>query len=358
MLNYLRPFIAFRTIAGREDEKHQCLDWILETFLSKNDKRLTMKRGKVQRAPWLYLQHLNPRLLWFAHVDVIPAKEEQFELRKEGDKIVGRGAKDMKGASLPFLIAYREMVEEGTIPPVSILLTSDEETAGPSIPTLLKEDLLKAPVAFTPDTGSNPDIVIEHKGVLWANLKAEGKGCHGALPWEGENPIPLLAEALRSIAKAFPCGSQDDWKLTVTPTRLSGSDAHNKVPDEAVCGLDIRYPPEDFSSPEEVLEEVRTTLPKGCTLELVLTTPPLQTDGNHPMVQRMKMISEEVLGKPVKLGREHGASDARYFSAAGIPSFLNGPVGGGIHGKDEWVSMKSLLQHYEINRRLLHELTS
>jgi succinyl-diaminopimelate desuccinylase len=320
--------------------------------------------GEIGGCPYLLLHHKSPKLLFFAHIDVVPGSADQFSLKRVRDKLFARGSKDMKGATLPFLLAYREACNGGKQPPVSILLTSDEETAGPTIPTLLKEGKLNVPCAFTPDTGSNPNIVVECKGVVWANLIAQGRGSHAALPWEGENPIPLLSEAIRLLAQAFPQGSADEWQVTVTPTKLKGSDAHNKVPGEAHCSLDIRYPSaatssarhENCSSPEEALKRVQDHLPRGCRLELVLSTPPLKTDPTHPMVQLVKRIGEEVTGKEVPIGREHGATDARYFSTAGIPAFLYGPEGGGIHSSLEWVSLSSLQKQYEISTRLLRAL--
>jgi len=350
----LTEFIAFRSVAGDEAAKRECLNWIQGAFLG--NARSTLRHGEVGGASYLFLAHPKPQLLWFAHIDVVPGTDEQFTLRIEGDRAFGRGVKDMKGAALPFLLAYREALKEGREPPISILLTSDEEIAGRSIPTLLEEGILSAPVAFTPDTG--PTIVVEHKGVVWAELVARGRGTHGAHPWDGENPIPLLAEAIKRLAAAFPAGSKHEWKMTVSPTELQGSSARNVVPSEARCSLDIRYPPQICQDPSEALALVSRELPSGCTLSLILTADPLRTDPKHPMVQLLKTIAEEVLGEPVPIGREHGASDARFFGAHGIPAFLYGPIGGGIHSSEEWVSLSSLAQHLEINRRLLSSLSS
>ena len=239
---------------------------------------------------------------------------------------------------------------------MSILLTSDEETAGQTIPTLLKERIINTPVAFTPDTGSNPHIVIEHKGALWAKLEVLGKGTHGAMPWEGKNPIPVLAEAIQKLAKAFPEGGEGDWHMTVTATELKGSEAKNQIPEIASCTLDIRFPPEVHTTSEEALARIRQELPAGCTVTPFIATPPLKTDPAHPMVQLVKKIAEEITGKEVPTGREHGATDARYFSQAGIPAFLYGPTGGGLHAPDEWVSLASLLEQYEVNTQLLKSL--
>lgn len=355
LIDHLSAFVAFRSIAGQEDEKYACLKWIEESFLQ--EKAKDIMSGNVRGAPYLLLNHPDPQLLWFAHIDVVPGDDTQYQLSKSDDKIFARGAKDMKGAALPFLLAFRDSIMNKKNPRVSILLTSDEENSGHSIAHLLEKRMFgNIPVAFTPDTGSSPSIVTAHKGAVWATLVCEGQGTHGASPWEGKNPLFLLSDALMSIRRAFPHRDSSAWELTVSPTQLFGSDAKNKVPDEARCTLDIRFPPDIFPMHDDALDAVAKILPAGCHLEEVDHAASLKTDPAHPMVQRIKRIAEDVTKHPIEIGREHGASDARSFGEAGIPSFLYGPVGGGLHGSNEWVSLSSLVDHYEISKRLLEEL--
>lgn len=349
MQNLLNAFISFKSVAESEIQKQECLDWIMSTFL--RDKLSDLKRGVFESSPWIYLPHPQSKLLIFAHVDVVPAKEEQFYLKVEGDKAIGRGTSDMKGNILPFLIAIQEAWDEGGDPPISILITTDEEVAGKTIPYLLGEGIIKDPAAFTPDS-NDEGIVVEHKGVVWAKLTALGKGGHGAYPWNTQNPNFLLAKALTALEDAFPRGGNDDWQMTVTPTMLEGSKAQNQVATIATAGIDIRYPGSQYSSVEQVLTKVRSVLPENCTLEEGISASPLHTDKQNPMVMLYKSIAEDVIGKPIPFKREHGGTDARYFSEKGIAAFLYGPTGAGLHSDDEWVSLSSLERHYEIYRRL------
>jgi succinyl-diaminopimelate desuccinylase len=52
-------------------------------------------------------------------------------------------------------------------------------------------------------------------------------------------------------------------------------------------------------------------------------------------------VSRSVEGDALSIGRD-GASDAISFLEAGIPAVEFGPVGGGHHGPEEWVSIASL----------------
>jgi succinyl-diaminopimelate desuccinylase len=51
-----------------------------------------------------------------------------------------------------------------------------------------------------------------------------------------------------------------------------------------------------------------------------------------------------VEGEALSIGRD-GASDAISFLEAGIPAVEFGPVGGGHHGPEEWVSISSLTRY-------------
>ena len=160
LLQHLASFVGFHSVSDRTEEKERALQWAEETFLSTS--HAAVHRGAVSGAPYVYLEHPHPDFLWFAHVDVVPGAPEQFTMRIEGERAYGRGTKDMKGGAIPFLLAYKHLTEEGIQSRTSILLTSDEETAGPTIPHLLDRGVLHTPVAFTPDTGSNPGIITEH----------------------------------------------------------------------------------------------------------------------------------------------------------------------------------------------------
>ena len=46
-------------------------------------------------------------------------------------------------------------------------------------------------------------------------------------------------------------------------------------------------------------------------------------------------------------------ADSALAGAMGIPSILFGPIGHGAHAIDEWVSLKSLLNVYEILTKLI-----
>ena len=349
ILHSLETLIRFRTTTAYPKQKQDCIQWIESAFLTESGyQKFT---GCVEECPYLLLLHPDARFLWFAHIDVVPAEDAQFCLTREGDTLRGRGVKDMKGAALPFFLAYKDACDEGPPPPVSILLSSDEEIGGATIPTLTAQGL-KAPIAFTPDTGSAHGIVTEHKGALWIDLACRGTSGHGAMPSMSRNALQCLADTLQRLKDAFPTGSLSDWQMTVTPTMLKAGDAENRVPELATATLDVRYPSNQCNGTDSVVAALTPFLGEGCSLHIRKHALPLHTDSAHPFIQTFVSVVKEVEGSTPPFIREHGATDARHFCAAGIPAFLYGPRGGDLHGQSEWVSLASLLQQYAIYRKI------
>ena len=357
-LAQLAKFIAFETTADKPEKKWECLMWVRDRWLNAPGGEFV--DGAIEDCPYLYLRRNDAKLLWFAHIDVVPGVPEQFSLSISGDRAFGRGVKDMKGGALAFLIAYHDACSNGEVPPINVLLTSDEEIAGPTISRLAEDGVIAGPVALTPDSGSKDQIVVEQKGMVWARLLASGRGGHGASPWAADNPNRKLVDAIVGLSKAFPVGADDDWRVTVEVTKFLGTTDDDRIDSQIVgdagCCLDIRFPPAVAMG--DLLAQIRRLLPEDCHLRIMKKAGPVQTSLNAPLVRRLSQFALEVTGTEVPIGREHGTSDARFLAEHGIPSVIFGPVGGGLHASNEWISISSLHHHIEINRRLIADFRS
>src|SRR3954451_15257704 len=69
----------------------------------------------------------GPTVLLHAHLDVVPGREEQFRPVVEGDRLIGRGAYDMKGGLAAMLCAMQDLAELANTR-VQLLIVSDEES--------------------------------------------------------------------------------------------------------------------------------------------------------------------------------------------------------------------------------------
>src|ERR1700704_3806146 len=56
-----------------------------------------------------------PCIVWHGHLDVVPGRAEQFQPRIEGDRLIGRGAYDMKGGLAAMMCAARELAAQSEV---------------------------------------------------------------------------------------------------------------------------------------------------------------------------------------------------------------------------------------------------
>src|SRR6059058_5150537 len=68
----------------------------------------------------------GPTVILHGHLDVVPAREGQFEPRVEGDRLIGRGAYDMKGALAALLCATVDATAQDRVR-VLLVVVPDEE---------------------------------------------------------------------------------------------------------------------------------------------------------------------------------------------------------------------------------------
>src|SRR3954454_2617460 len=69
----------------------------------------------------------SPTVVLHGHIDVVPAHEDQFEPRVEGDRLIGRGAYDMKGALASMMLATRDAMDQDEVR-VLFVCVPDEES--------------------------------------------------------------------------------------------------------------------------------------------------------------------------------------------------------------------------------------
>jgi succinyl-diaminopimelate desuccinylase len=286
-------------------------------------------------------QH-GPCVILHGHLDVVPAHPGQFVPRVEGDRLVGRGAYDMKGGLAAMMCALLDSAAQRRVR-VRFVCVPDEESEDVdrrSTDTLVAEGL-RADFAITGEP-TDLHIGVQAKGVLALRLAVCGTAAHGSTPWLGDNAILKAHDAFRRI-ETLPF-SRESSELSISLNGIAGGDAFNKVPDRCEIDVDIRYLPNQ--DPDEVLAQILAVSPD---LQLLrrFTRAPAMVDRSNPYVLALRdAVGRSVGGDALSVGRD-GASDAVSFLQAGVPAVEFGPVGGGHHGPEEWVSASSLRRYRE-----------
>jgi succinyl-diaminopimelate desuccinylase len=280
-------------------------------------------------------------VLLHGHVDVVPGNPEQFTPRMEDDRLYGRGAYDMKGALACLLLAIADLRDQSEVR-VRLGIVPDEESEEDADRggDLLVEEGFTGDFAITGEP-TDMDVGVAAKGVLAMRILVPGRAAHGATPWLGDNAILRAYEVFREL-ESLPFASQSSelfHRPSINLGRILGGDALNKVPDSCVIDVDVRYLPEQ--DPEEILAQVGEM--PGARVIASFSRPPVLVDPDSAYVRALREAAAPHSDGRVRgvVGRD-GASDAVSFVRAGVPAVEFGPLGGGHHGPDEWVSVPSL----------------
>lgn len=338
--------IGFRTLASRPEEIERCLAF-LEERLARSG--VASRRVVHEGLPSLLVTRPDGTapVLLMSHIDVVDAPEALFTPRIENGMLYGRGSIDDKYAVALSVVLACEMQEtlraRGLGPealPLGLLVTADEETGGRrgAQPALRH---LRAGFAIALDGGNLKKIVVKEKGILRLKLIARGRAAHAARPWLGDNAIERLIADIAVVRRHFALEAPDRWHRTMNLSRIQGGRAVNQVPDEAEALFDIRYTEEDD------LDALLAGIRREIAGELVeLEREPLFLGGESPHLERLAAIA----GFP-ELGAEHGASDARFLSAFGVPGIVWGADGdASAHAPDEHLRIDSLVALHRILR--------
>src|SRR6201995_5367671 len=282
----------------------------------------------------------GPTLVFHGHYDVVPARVEQFEPRIQGDRLIGRGAYDMKGGLAAMMCAMHDLKDQDRVR-IRFVCVPDEESE--EIDARSSDALVKAghvgDFAITGEP-TNLHVGVQAKGVLMVRVHVYGTSAHGSTPWLGDNAVLKAIDVFRRI-EAMPF-TQESSELFDRPSvnlgRIAGGDAPNKVPEECVMDVDIRYLPEQ--NPDVLLAAIRAI--PDVHVARAFIWPPARVSPTNPYVLALCQAASRLIeGESLSVGRD-GASDAVAFLKAGVPAVEFGPAGGGHHGPDEWVSIESL----------------
>ena len=285
----------------------------------------------------------TPCVVLHGHLDVVPGRPEQFWPRVEGDRLIGRGAYDMKGGLAAMMCVLKDVERQERVR-VRLVCVPDEESEEldeRSTDAIVRLGL-GGDFAVTGEP-TNLHIGVEAKGVLVMRIEVHGRSAHSSTPWLGDNAVLKAIDVFRAI-ETLPF-SRESSEMFDRPSinlgRIKGGDALNRVPDECTMAVDVRYLPEQ--DPGEILEQVRA-IPEIDVSRTFIYPPVTVARSNRYVLALRDAVSRSIHGEVMSVGRD-GASDAAAFLQAGIPAVEFGPAGGGHHGPEEWVSVASLARY-------------
>lgn len=360
--NIAANLIKFRTETGNMPEIERCLEYVQGLF-GKEVRRTLYRKGKL--APVLLLSNregFDFDVLVVGHLDVVPAADELFVPRREGNRIYGRGTLDMKSFAAVGLNSLEYVVDRGLPLKFGVLLSTDEEKGSFGLDAFLRDyPQIAAKIVLDVDVaGDITKIVAKCKNPVFVKIIAEGKEAHGSTPWDGIDANEKMLTVLANIRALYPYFSKETGKLentwidTVHFAKIEGGEVANVISNHCEALLDFRLT--EKSSVAELEEKLKTCMVSGVTYRIVTASHPVVMDENNPYILEYKKLAEEVLGQKIDFEYIGGATDSRAFAEKGSVVVMHSGSGDGMHAAGEYVEWDSVEKLAEIQKRFLENL--
>jgi glutamate carboxypeptidase len=291
----------------------------------------------------------GPRVLLLGHVDTVVGHGEHQPLRREGDRLVGSGAVDMKGGVVLALgvLSFLARTAAASFGEVALLLVCDEEWR--TAPFAHAERFAGWDACLCFEAGQRgpageEGVVVRRKAAGTLRVTAAGASAHsGSAPDRGRNALLALAEAARTVAACHDPGGPE--RLTAVPTVMRSGEAFNVVPADGELYCDLR------ADREEAFDAVAAAVPAsvgGAQLETGFVRRWPGMDSREATGDLLEQAGA-ALGHPILAMERGGASDASHV-AASVPVTIDGlgPRGGGAHAPQEYVLASSLRERAEV----------
>ena len=341
----------------------QSLGFKCQIMNFKNIKNLYAKLGK-----------LAPNFCFAGHTDVVPVGNlkswsvNPFSGIVKNNKLIGRGANDMKGSIACFVAALSQFKKikpkfKGSI---SLLITGDEEAVAINGTKKVIEKLKKRKEKInfclvgepTNLTKLGQMMKIGRRGSITGYLTVYGTQGHVAYPHQANNPAPVITKILNQITdikldngtKNFQSSNLEIVKINIKNT------ADNIIPAEATATFNIRFNNAHSSgSLKKKLNKIfgNVCRKNQCTFKIsyMVSGEALITIPNKTTYMIQKIIKKITKIKP-KLSTTGGISDARFIRKIS-PCVEFGLVGKTAHMVDEMVSVADLKKLKKIYLNIL-----
>ncbi len=291
----------------------------------------------------------GPTLVLCAHVDTVGTAGmtiPPFDPTVDGDRLYGRGSYDMKGGAACIMAVAASLAGTEFGGRLLLALVADEEYSSLGTAAFVREHAADACIVTEP---SALELVLAHKGFVWAEVTTRGRAAHGSR-WD------LGSSAIADMGRVIAALDEFDREVlrsrthplvgpaSMHPALVRGGAGISTYAPECTLKIERRTLPGE--SQEAVMSELRARVAgvaPEATVELLLGRPPLECDARSLVARCLRDAATRHLGRaPREIGVAYWM-DAALFEAAGIPTINFGADGAGAHEAVEWVSRSSLV---------------
>lgn len=351
----LRRLVEVNSFSGHREGGNELVGRLVELFTMPGLTAQRMPSGRF--ADHVIFRSKGQRaeapIALLGHSDTVfpPGTFEGY--RVDGPLRRGPGVLDMKGGLVSIAFALKGLAESKgleALPPLRVVIVSDEEVGSPEGAPLIRTFISGAQACLVFEPGrSNDAIVTERQGTGSVVCRAHGKAAHsGNHYWDGVSAIRAMAK----FVDAAEAVSDRKTGTVVNVGTLSGGTSKNTVPAEATAGVDLRFQtPAEGEQLVARLKAVALAAAAGVPgsrveVEPGSMRPPMNKAlGADELRRRYGKCARAVGLSDEEAPRQGGGSDGNTAAAMGIATIdALGPRGSGFHTHDEQVDFESLLQ--------------
>lgn len=356
VFDILDRLVAFPSVAGKPNG--DIAGWI-EAHLAEHGTQVTVIPGPEGDRSNLFATIGPadvPGYILSGHMDVVPAGEPQwssspFALRRDGERLYGRGTTDMKGFLAAALAAVPLLAGLRLARPIHLAFSYDEEIGCRGVPHLIARlpDLCADPLGVIVGEPSGMRAVRGHKGKAAARVIIKGRSGHSSRPDLGLNAIHAMSEALSAAVSEAERLTHGPFDLTFEPAYsslqagvIAGGHQVNIIPDSSTLDLEARaipgVDPASLLAPVKVRAEALAA--GGYLVEWMPMSayPALSLSQDAALAALLGELTGEAPLAAVSYGTEAGL-----YQAAGLDAIICGPGDiGRAHKPDEYILASEL----------------
>ena len=313
--------------------------------------RARFSRGRLRRiGNGLVLGALDdprPMVLLVGHLDTVPGGDLPSRLEEVGGeaRVVGLGSSDMKSGDA-VMMALAEDLDLAALDLAPVFVFYDREEGpyaenglGPILDAV--PALGRAALAIVLES-TDGELQMACQGSLHARLTFEGRRCHSARPWHGENAIHKAAPLLAELAGLAPRPVEIDgftYVEVLSATLARGGSARNVIPERFELNLNFRFAP--GRRIEAAMAEVEGFVGGRARLEWVDRSPAGRVCAHNPLYQRLARLTA------APQTPKQAWTDVARLGERGIDAINYGPgLTRQAHQAGEWVPVAAIARCY------------
>lgn len=318
----------------------------------------------------------QPNICFAGHTDVVPPGNYKdwtvspFRPIIKNNKLIGRGANDMKSSIACFVSAVSKYLKDNSKinGSISFLITGDEEgeaiNGTKKVVDYLKKRKEKINFCIVGEP-TNPEklgemIKIGRRGSLSGSIEVLGSQGHVAYPHLSNNPINTLVAICDKLKKTKLDKGNKNFQpsnLEITSINVDNK-AHNVIPSRAKSQFNIRY--NNIHTASSLKKKINSILKNICNKKKCSFKVYYDNSGDAFLTKPGKTIqmAKKIIKKITKINpifsTTGGTSDARFIRKIS-PCLEFGLVNKSMHKIDECVSITDLRKLTKIYHKILEE---